>query len=458
MPVRRSLVLLGIVMLLAPIVAFSTQANQIQSARPDRNLQFYTVGTGTVDVVVNAIGNIRAEAEAGLSFPQPGQIAEVLVQPDQVVAAGTVLARLASENEQIALERAQLALTLAQLEKDDLMQPLDEGDLAIAQANLDSAWGAYLGIQNSISTEDVQRAQLRYEQAQAAEQAALDERQRLGFGLPDEQYQLLDAQVGQASFDAEIARLQLEALQNANQGQLGAAYARVIQAQRDLERTQAGPTQTQFDQADLAIAQAQADVDQAQQALDQMAIIAPFDGVVSQVNIEVGELGSAAFAAIRLADVTPLRLTVQVDEIDIRSIREGMTAVVTLDALPGVALRALIERIALVGSNDNGIISYDVEVRLDESDARVRVGMTAEASVVVAQQVDVLVVPNEYIRLDRDQGKAFVNIVNADGQLQEIEVTLGLQGEDNSEIVTGLEAGDVLAVDLGGDRFAILGG
>ncbi len=445
-------------MLLAPIVAFSTQANQIQSARPDRNLQFYTVGTGTVDVVVNAIGNIRAEAEAGLSFPQPGQIAEVLVQPDQVVAAGTVLARLASENEQIALERAQLALTLAQLEKDDLMQPLDEGDLAIAQANLDSAWGAYLGIQNSISTEDVQRAQLRYEQAQAAEQAALDERQRLGFGLPDEQYQLLDAQVGQASFDAEIARLQLEALQNANQGQLGAAYARVIQAQRDLERTQAGPTQAQFDQADLAIAQAQADADQAQQALDQMAIIAPFDGVVSQVNIEVGELGSAAFAAIRLADVTPLRLTVQVDEIDIRSIREGMTAVVTLDALPGVALRALIERIALVGSNDNGIISYDVEVRLDESDARVRVGMTAEASVVVAQQVDVLVVPNEYIRLDRDQGKAFVNIVNADGQLQEIEVTLGLQGEDNSEIVTGLEAGDVLAVDLGGDRFAILGG
>jgi HlyD family secretion protein len=445
-------------MLLAPIVAFSRQANQIQSARPDRNLQFYTVGNGTVYVVVNAIGNIRAEAVAGLTFPQPGRIAEVLAQPDQVVTAGTVLARLASENEQIALERAQLALSLAQLEKDDLLQPLDEGDLAIAQANLDSAWGAFLGIQNSVSAEDIEQARLRYEQAQAAEQAALEERQRLGFGLPDEQYQLLDAQVGQASFDTEIARLQLESLQSANQGRLGAAYARVIQAQRDLERTQAGPTQAQFDQADLAIAQAQADVDQAQQALDRMAIIAPFDGVISRVNIEVGELGTAAFAAIELADVTPLRLTVQVDEIDIRSIREGMAAVVTLDALPDVALRAVIERIALVGSNDNGIISYDVEVRLEESDPRVRVGMTAEASVVVAQQVDVLVVPNEYIRLDRDQDKAFVNIVSADGQLQEIEVMLGLQGEDSSEVVSGLRAGDVLAVDLGGDRFAILGG
>lgn len=458
MPVRRSLVLLGIVMLLTPLVAFSMQANQIQRARPARSLQFYTVGMGTVNVVVNAIGNIRAEATARLNFPQPGRIAEVLAQPDQFVTTGTVLARLASENEQIALERAQLTLTLAQLEKDDLMQPPDEGDLAIAQANLDSAWGAYLGIQNSISTEDIQRAQLRYEQAQAAQQAAIDARQRLSYGLPDEQYQLLDAQVGQASFDTEIARLQLEALQNANQGRLGAAYARVIQAQRDLERAQAGPTQAQIDQADLAIAQAQADVAQAQQALDRMAITAPFDGVVSQVNIEVGELSTAAFAAIELADVTPLRLTVQVDEIDIRRIQEGMPAAVRLDALPGVTLRAVIERIALVGSNNNGIISYDVEVRLDESDPRVRVGMTAEASVVVAQRVDVLVVPNEYIRLDRDRNKAFVNIVNSDGRLQEIEIALGLQGESSSEIVSGLKVGDVLAVDLGGDRFAILGG
>jgi HlyD family secretion protein len=84
--------------------------------------------------------------------------------------------------------------------------------------------------------------------------------------------------------------------------------------------------------------------------------------------------------------------------------------------------------------------------------------MTAEASVIVEERTDVLVVPNQYIRLDRRRGTAFVNIVTAEGGLQEVEVSLGLQGRDTSEVVSGLSAGDVLAVDLGGDRLSFIGG
>jgi multidrug efflux pump subunit AcrA (membrane-fusion protein) len=131
---------------------------------------------------------------------------------------------------------------------------------------------------------------------------------------------------------------------------------------------------------------------------------------------------------------------------------------VQVDALPDVRLAARLERIALVASNENGIVNYDVQVRLDDSDARVRVGMTAEASVVVESRADVLVVPNQYIRLDRTRNQAFVNLLDADGTLREVEVTLGLQGEDNSEIVAGLNEGDVIAVNLAGDAIPGLGG
>jgi HlyD family secretion protein len=252
--------------------------------------------------------------------------------------------------------------------------------------------------------------------------------------------------------------LQLESLRGGNSGALNAAYARVVQLQRELEQVQAGPTQGQVGQADIAIRQAQAQVDQAAAALSKKSLVAPLDGLVTAVNVELGSLGTPALPAVEITDLSPLRVTVQVDEVDIRQIREGMTARIEVDALPGVAMAGVIERIALVGTNNNGIISYDVQIRLDSVDPRVRPGMTAEATVVVEERADVLVVPNEYIRLDRQQGTAFVNIVTAEGGLQEVEVTLGLQGRDTSEIVSGVSAGDTLAVDLGGDRLSFIGG
>jgi multidrug efflux pump subunit AcrA (membrane-fusion protein) len=143
---------------------------------------------------------------------------------------------------------------------------------------------------------------------------------------------------------------------------------------------------------------------------------------------------------------------------DVRSIRVGQAAAVKLDALPNTPLSATVETVALVPGNVNGIVSYDAAVRLENADQRVRVGMTADASVVVESRRSVLVVPNQYIRLDRQRGGAFVNLVQTDGTLAEIPVTLGLQGQDRSEVTDGLKPGDVIAVDLSADRINLFGG
>jgi HlyD family secretion protein len=232
----------------------------------------------------------------------------------------------------------------------------------------------------------------------------------------------------------------------------------VAQSQRELERLQAGPTQAEIDRAETTIEQRQVELASAQRALERTILTAPFDGYMSAVSTEPGALALPGVAILEMTDTDPLRLTVQVDEVDIRQVREGMRATVRLDALTGVELDATLERIDLVGTNNAGIVSYDVLVRLDEADARVRVGMTAEASVVVESRSDVLAVPNQYIRLDRGRGQAFVNLLNADGTLEEIEVTLGLQGQDSSEVASGLSEGDVVAVDLGSDQIGLFGG
>lgn len=458
MSVRRSIIVLTLITLALPVAVFSIRANRNQSERPDRNLQQYTVTRGDVEVTVTAIGTVEADQVTRLSFTSAGRIVALPFEVGDSVRAGDVLAQLNDEPQRIAYEQALLALELAQVQKDNLLAGPDEAQIRIAEANVQSAQGAINAIFNAISDEDIRAAELSYAQAQQALEDATQARATAPGGQPEEAYALLDARVGQASFNAEIARLQLEQLRSGSGPELNAAYARLAQAERELEQLQAGPTQAQLDRADLEITRAQIQVDEALAALEDLRLVAPFDGIVTAINAEVGSLAIPGLPVVEIADLDPLRLTVQVDEIDVRQLEEGMPARVRVDALSGVTLNAVLERIALVPISDLGIVNYDVRVRLEDLDPRVRVGMTAEATAVVESRQNVLVVPNQYIRIDRVRNQAYVNLLQPDGTLREVEVTLGLQGQDNSEILAGLSEGDVVAVSLAGDAIPGFGG
>jgi HlyD family secretion protein len=447
-------------MLLLPPAVFALSARQERAAAETGDtVQLYTVQTGDVEVVVTAIGAIEAVDSARLSLLTAGRVAEVLVEPGDYVEAGDPLLRLEDTTQRIAYEQAQIAQQMAALQLERLLEPVDEAAVRVAEANVNSAWGAYRSITEAVSDEDIRAAELRYQQAQTAVTDAQQTRANADADQSDETYTLLDAQVGQATFNAEIARLQLESLRSPNSAQANAAYARVLQAQAELARTQAGPAQADIDRAEVSVDQAAAQVDQARAALERMTLAAPFAGVVGAVNTEVGALVGPGVPIVELISADTPRLTVAVDEVDIRKVAPEMAARVQLDALARLRLPAAVEEIALVGRSEGGIVSYDVRLALRESDPRLRVGMTAEASIVVAEQRDVLVVPNFYIRLDQRGDAAYVNVVQPDGTLAEVEIELGLRGLERSEVVAGLRAGDVVAVDLAGSGLSsFLGG
>lgn len=453
MSVRRSLVVLLVLAISLPLAVFNTQSRG--NSLNLKNIQLYRVERDNLQSVVTAIGTIESEQIGKLSFVVAGRVAEVLAQPGDYVLAGDVLVRLDDAVQRIAYEQAILAVERAQIQMEDLLAPPDENDLRIAKAAVDSAWGAYLSIQNSVTADDIRAAELAYQQAYQAWQDSIKIRDESPGGTTTNAYTLLDAQVGAASFNAEIARLRMEALKTALGPQLNAAYARVVQAQREYERAQAGPTDFEIDRAEIAIQQAEAQLIRAETAFQRMTLTAPFEGVVSSINIETGSLITPGAPVIELVDSAPLRLTVQVDEIDISLIKEGMSARVQLDALQGVLLPATLERISLLGRSDNGIVIYDVLISLDESDPRVRVGMTAEASLVIDSRQNVLVIPNIYVRLDRQRDRAYVNVLREGGVLEEVEVILGLRGQDSSEVVSGLEEGVLIVIDLSSSTFSI---
>ena len=104
------------------------------------------------------------------------------------------------------------------------------------------------------------------------------------------------------------------------------------------------------------------------------------------------------------------------------------------------------------------MVTYQVTINIDPGDVDLRPGMTANASIVVREVEEVLIVPNWAIRLDRDSGNAFVKRLRGDGSVEEVVVETGLRNEQVSEVVGGLNEGDIVVVTDEREGFNFFGG
>ena len=462
MSVRSVLIILALITLALPVAASILEANQQEANEIARvqtlaALESHVVQSGTVIVTIPAVGTIEAEETARLGFLTSGQIEEIFVNPGDYIEAGTPLLRLKNRAQVIAFEQANLNYEVAVRQYEDLLV-IDEDAIAIAEAILNSARGSYTSVADAVSPETITSAELQYEQAVIRLDAAQKARYEASSELTDEAITLLEAQIGEASFNAETARLRLENLRTSNAGELGAASARIAQAERELERARAGASEFELAQAQVSIDQASAQLDQAQLNYDRTILTAPFSGVIATIDVEIGQRVSAGLPIVNLVDVSPLRINGEIDEIDLRLVEQGLPAQVEVDALPNNILDARVTRLAAAGQNQNGVVSYDIELELNSVDTRIRPGMTAEANIIVEEINDVLTVPNRFIQFDRESGTFFVNILGADETLQQREVTIGTRGDDFTEIESGLQAGETVAFTPQVEVPAFLGG
>ena len=136
-------------------------------------------------------------------------------------------------------------------------------------------------------------------------------------------------------------------------------------------------------------------------------------------------------------------MTVAFSESDITKVKVGQPATVTMDALSGVQLAGRITAIA-TGTTSSSVVSYDATITLDQLDPRVRPGMSASASVIVAQS-DGVTLPNQ--ALTGSGSTATVQLVQ-NGHTTSHPVLVGLRGTSRSVIVSGLSAGQQVAVTI----------
>jgi multidrug efflux pump subunit AcrA (membrane-fusion protein) len=150
--------------------------------------------------------------------------------------------------------------------------------------------------------------------------------------------------------------------------------------------------------------------------------------------------GSSSFAEI--VNTSKMTMTVAFSESDVSNLKVGQSATVTLDALTGVELGAHVTSISTVGTTSSSVVSYDATLTLDQRDSRVKPGMSASASVIVKQAQGVTVAN---AAITGTGSLARQNVVK-DGKKASQQVVVGLKGDSRTVIISGLQAGDQVAL------------
>ena len=139
-------------------------------------------------------------------------------------------------------------------------------------------------------------------------------------------------------------------------------------------------------------------------------IVAPIDGIVLARNVEPGQTLASAFTVPVLfqiaRDLDELRLSVRIDEADVARVREGHEATFTVEAHPGKQFRSRVVSLRNVPIIEQGVVSYEAVLAVDNGEGLLRPGMTATATVVTERVDDALLVPNAALRfLPIDEAK-----------------------------------------------------
>lgn len=237
--------------------------------------------------------------------------------------------------------------------------------------------------------------------------------------------------------------------------------------------------------AQRSLASAQANLDQANAKAAGRTVTAPSSGSIVELNAKVGATVTSGMImgesdtsggkqCMQIADLSKMKVTVQVGEKDIAKIAVGQSANVTYPAFPDIVSQGTVTAIASVANSDStngggGSVTFNVDILIEAPDARLKPGMTAEVSVVTEQLDDVVMVPT--MALMTEDGEHYYVNVATDGegkQTRRVKVTVVTQNDNDAVVgktqvkhddqgneinpnvpVTKLRDGDILKIDNG---------
>lgn len=361
-----------------------------------RNYEYVSeeVTRGEVLRKVSASGKVRALNTIKVGAEVSGQITKVYVDFNSPVTAGQVLAEIDPTRVKAQVQQTEAQVALAQ------------AGLAQSTANVARA-----------------RSELEIQERDFARQKALADR---GF-------------VSKAGLD--IAQSKLISARNA--------------LQVALAQSQSGNAQ---------IRQGSAQLSSARLELSRTVIVAPASGVIINKLVEPGTTVAASFQTPNLfeiaADTSKMQVEASVDEADIGQVKEGQDVTFTVDSYPDDVFKAKVRQVRKAPVETQNVVSYLVIIDVDNLDGKLLPGMTANVEIITGAKANVMRVPTNSLRFrpraaDREQEKPgkkdapqpALYVASADAyRPTKRKVQIGLQGDEFTEVTSGLKAGDKVLV------------
>lgn len=283
---------------------------------------------------------------------------------------------------------------------------------------------------------------------------------------------VLNHQIDLESFTLKInnnlsSLLNIKTAIQINKDNVISAERSVIEKSEYLQKLKKGPDELDLKSAELLVKQRENELIDAKEKINDYYIRAPFDGVITKINVKSGDSIESGRVVATLSTNKKIAEIV-LNEVDVTKVNINDEAFLTFDALPEVRLKGKVVSINPAGEISQGVVSYKIKIAF-ENNPQVKIGMTVNAEIINEKKENVLVVPNQAVK--KFQDKIFVEVpderdlnvlnkkiynlenfgisnnkriisLNLNYQPQRRFIKTGLSDEKNIEVLEGLKEGE----------------
>jgi HlyD family secretion protein len=366
---------------------------------------------------VSATGPVASNLDVQIKCRAYGEVIKLPFDISDTVKKGDLLIQLDQKDEKVLYDQAAVTLEQSQskLTEAEENEHIAEQDLKTATEQADA------NILSAIT------------KAANLQKKADRQKQLLAQSLASqEEFETDETDAAQAEADLTNARIAKEQLKS-----------QAVALEVKKEDVHLATQQVKLDNIDLQ---------NAKQQMDYTTVVAPMDGVIADLTIQMGTIISSAISnvgggtsVITISDMSHIFVLASVDESDIGGVSRGQDVDITADAFPGKHFTGKVVRIATQGVNTSNVVTFEVKIEVtSENKSLLKPQMTANVQIIESSKHNVVAVPMAAVV--RKQHKTFVTVVKPDGSNEDREVQLGISDGDNEEIVLGLTGGEQILV------------
>jgi HlyD family secretion protein len=391
--------------------------SRVESASEKPQEKLVEVKRGSITMAVSTTGRVVANLDVDIKCKASGEIVKLPLDISKPVTKGDLLVELDPMDEERYVKQAKASLAAS------------EARLAQAKQNVEIA------TRNLKTEKKKAQAALTSTEARAEDaQSKFDRvKQLLEKKLTSqEEYDTAETASIQASADLANARTRMEELETQ-------------EVAIELKRQDVYLSETQVESDKIALSTAE-------QRLKDTKVYAPIDGVVSVLNVQIGQIISSGISNVgggttilTLSDLSRIFVLASVDESDIGKVQAGQSARITADAYPTLNFRGQVVRIATRGVSTANVVTFEVKIEvLGDNKQLLKPEMTANIEIIAQRAENVPLLP--VTAVTRKEGKRIVYVQKPDGSSEEREVEVGISDGVEIAILSGLTEGETVVI------------